>query len=50
MKAYRAAQLTNLLEIGLLPDPGGVMDQANAFIAAAQVVTAARRKAKENGS
>jgi hypothetical protein len=50
MKAYRTLQLTNLLEIGLLPDPGGVLDQANSFISAANVVAAARRKATEDGS
>ena len=50
MRCYRVIQLTNLLECGVLPDPGGVLDQANAFLAAANVVTSARRKAKEDGS
>ena len=50
MNHFRTIQLTNLLECGLLPDSGGVLDQTNAFISAANIVTAARRKAKEDGS
>lgn len=35
---WRIVQLTNFLEAGLLPDGGGIGDQAAAFMAAAYVV------------
>jgi hypothetical protein len=53
-RTRHAVQLAGLLESGAWPVAGGVLDQANAFVQAACVVTAAReaerqRKEKSRG-
>ena len=46
-RSRHAVQLAGLLESGSWPVPGGVLDQANAFVQAACVVTAARSDERE---
>lgn len=47
---WRVVQLTSFLESGLLPDPGGVLDQAAAFVAAACIVSDEKAKERERTS
>jgi hypothetical protein len=46
-RTRHAVQLVGLLESGSWPVSGGVLDQANAFLQAACIVTAARADERE---
>jgi len=46
----RIVQLTSLVEIGILPDPGGALDQPAGLMTAMGIVSSAKREAMKNGN